>query len=702
MLVGTATLSGKVLDINDKAVSGAIVSVEGQSLKATTSKKGEFKIKKVSAGNVYLQVAAPSNTYLDSETLKSIKVDKDAEVNNIQITLSGRPSNKAEYVGMGTCKSCHADQWPEIFKAFDGSPDASVHSRMVIEDTSRMIYPELWPKPGKKYLPVDPKGKLLMVQDPLDGHGLVNLALCTEDGKEGIDYLFKFYPEQVGEKSLPASQLDCSRSTKGAVWIPVGGTIGGQGKWGEGYTDPAHTKADRYHDFGEGKQRYLARVQDVPYLKKWMADHDVPIEKAKQDYVAYMPVYLMQDGTPDGDEALANGDTGTPKFWQKGPAHWCPPENTLSRGCAGCHATGTKIETKNFTDEPKHPRKSVVTAFDYKDLNITCERCHGPGSEHAVEGDKSKLISPQFLTAKASNETCAQCHGSHSGKSEFPMGVHKYPYNAKNEDSLGNGYFVPGVYEMKDYYFNFDKPSVNNKWKEGTYNTWPDQVHARAHSMQNSELNRSVHANNSLQKVTCFDCHDSHSLDGGPDSMKVADYDFTNAAYRNNTLCLTCHAGMGAFADITIDDVAALQVDAGFNVTKAGKEVAADATAIMVKGRVAKSVAKHMQAKAAMGGALYTPENRDMPVGSCTSCHMAKIGKLFDLNDDPQYHLALDKEGKSAVAEGNSGNHVFDIVWPGQSSILKNPDQSKAHDYDIMPNSCSKCHAFARMSGDAD
>lgn len=701
-VVGAATLSGKVLDVNGKAVSGAIVSVEGQSLKATTSKKGEFKIKKVSPGNVYLQVAAPSNTYLDSETLKSIKVDKDAEVKNIQITLSGRPSNKAEYVGMDTCKSCHADQWPEIFKAFDGSPNASIHSRMVIEGTSQMIHPELWPKPGQKFLPVDPKGKLLMVQDPLDGDGLVNLALCTENGKDDIDYLFKFYPEQTGEKSLSASKLNCSRSTKGAVWIPVGGTIGGQTQWGEGYTDPKHVKTDRYHDFGAGKQRFLARVQDVPYLKKWMADHDVPLEKAKQDYVAYMPVYIMQDGTPDGDEALAAGDTGTPKFWQKGPTHWTPPSNTLSRGCAGCHATGVKIETKDVLDDPKHPYKSIVTAFDYKDLNITCERCHGPGSEHAVEGDKNKLISPQFLTAKASNETCAQCHGSHSGKSEFPMGVHKYPYNAKNEDSLGNGYFVPGVYEMKDYYFNFDKPSVNNKWKEGTYNTWPDQVHARAHSMQNSELNRSVHANNSLQKVTCFDCHDSHSLDGGPASMKVADYDFTNAAYRNNTLCLTCHAGMGAFADITIDDVAALQVDAGFKVTKAGKEVAADATAIMVKGRVAKSVAKHMQAKAAMGGALYTPENRDMPVGSCTSCHMAQIGKLFDLNDDPQYHLALDKEGKSAVAEGNAGNHVFDIVWPGQSSILKNPDQSKAHDYDIMPNSCSKCHAFARMSGDAD
>ena len=81
---------------------------------------------------------------------------------------------------------------------------------------------------------------------------------------------------------------------------------------------------------------------------------------------------------------------------------------------------------------------------------------------------------------------------------------------------------------------------------------------------------------------------------------------------------------------------------------------------------------------------------------------MAKIGKLQNINVDSMYHLAFDGSGKSAVAEGNIPSHVFDIVWPGQSAVLKNPDPSKGHDYDIMPNSCGKCHASARMSGDND
>lgn len=698
----SAQITGKIMDVNGKGIAGAKVTVEGQDVGTTSSKTGSFKLAKVAPGQVFLYCSAANDMYLDGETKKALSIYKDSKLTGIEIVLSGRPGKDAEFVGIDTCKTCHADEWPEHFKAFDGTPSASVHSRFVDEGTGRMVYPDMWPKPGDKYLPRDPKGKLLMVQDPLDGHGLVNLALCTQDGKDGRDYLFKFYPERSGAK-LTEKDLDCSSQPKKAVWIPVGGTIGGQGNWGEGYADPDHQKPDRYPNFGEGKQRYLARIQDVPYLKKWMADHNIPVQRAKQDYVAYMPVYLVQDGTPAGSSDLAKGDVGVPKFWQKGPAHWCFPENTLSRGCAGCHATGVEIQTTDVMDDPKHPNKSIVTAFDYTDLNITCERCHGPGSEHVSSEDKIKIISPAYLTAKAGNELCGQCHGSHSGKSERPKGIHKYPFDQNSQDSIGSGYFVPGVSDLNDFYYRLDEPSVNNKWKEGTYNSWPDQVHSRAHSQMLSETNRSAHNNNTTEKLTCFTCHDAHTQDGATSNLVVGEYNFENATYGNNTLCLACHADNGPFEKVQKADVAVLQLDAGRKVTKNGVEMKLDpVNAVQARSRVANAVGKHMQVKAGMGMVLYTPDDPDMPLGSCTSCHMAKIGKLFDLNDDAQYHLARDSKGQIAVAEGNVGNHIFDIVWPGQSSVLKNPDMSKAHDYDIMPNSCSKCHASARMSGDGD
>lgn len=701
-----ATLTGRVLDTAGAAIVGATVVVEGQSATATTGDDGSFALADVAPGFVYLHVTSPSEAYLDGETRRSLRAMSGETLSGVQITLSGRPSANATYLGMGMCQVCHRGMWPDLFAAYDGTSNAAIHSRFVTEGTSQLVYKNLWPVPGDKLLPRDPKGALLKVQDPSDGTGLVHVVLCTQGDEPDRQYLFKFYPEAAGD--LTADELDCSDSPSTAVWIPVAATIGGQGNWGEGYVDPEHELPDRHPNFGEGKQRYMCRIQDVPFLVKWMTDNGVNRTGQKQDYICYMPVFLMQDGTPVGSDALAAGEVGFPNFWQKSPGHWCTPDNTLSRNCAGCHATGLKIETRDFMDDPnpEHQYKAVVTNWDYKDLNVTCERCHGPGSEHLSQGgDVTKVIMPRYLTTKAANETCGQCHGNHDGRSITPSGIYKPAYDGNYKDTLGHGSFVPGVYSLETFFANFDKATttLSPDWKVGSFFSWPDQTHARTHSQMYLELRRSAHYNNAYQRLACFDCHNAHTLDGGPASLERDGYDFVDAAYGNNTLCLTCHAGHGPFAGVVTADVAVLQLDAGRQVTKDGAAVEVSGPdAMLARNRVAKAVAEHMQVRAAMGGALYTPEDSEMPTGSCTSCHMAKISKQQDINVDGMWRLGLDKSGKSAVAEGNVPSHVFDIVWPAQSVILKNADPSKGKDYDIMPNSCSKCHAFARISGDND
>jgi hypothetical protein len=449
----------------------------------------------------------------------------------------------------------------------------------------------------------------------------------------------------------------------------------------------------------------MCRVQDVPYMQTWMAANNVSRVGQKQDYICYMPVFLMQDGTPVGSDALAPGEVGAPMFWQKSPDHWCTPDNTLSRNCAGCHSTGVRIETKDFLADPAHQYKSVVTNWDYDDLNVTCERCHGPGSEHFTgEGiDKTKLIMPQYLTTKAANESCGQCHANHDGRSISPSGIFKPAYDARYKDTVGHGFFVPGIYSLETFFANYNMvtSSASPDWKVGSFHTWPDQTHARPHSQELLDLRRSVHYNNSYQRLTCFDCHNPHTLDGGPASLKKGEYDFASAAYGNNTLCLACHAGSGPFTAVTTADVAVLQLDAGRQVKKGSTAVTVTTSnAALARNRIARAVAEHMQAGASMGGVVYTPDDPKMPVGNCASCHMPKIAKLHDLNVAAMYHLAKDMSGKSAVAEGNTASHVFDIVWPAQSALMRNPDETKGKDYDIMPNSCGKCHAFARISGD--
>ena len=232
---GSAVISGKVQDVNGAGVKGATVTVEGQNARATTAANGSFRLAAVKPGSIFLYVKTPSAAYLDGETLKAIPVKDGAQVTGVTITLSGRPSAAATYVGMKSCAGCHDEK---LFKSLDGTPHASIHSRFVTEGTSRMVYKNMWPEPNGKYLPSDPKGKLLKVQDPLDGNGLVHLAMCTKGDEPNRQYLFKFYPEQKEGVTLTEADLDCSDKPAGAVWIPIAATIGGEGNWGEGYTDP--------------------------------------------------------------------------------------------------------------------------------------------------------------------------------------------------------------------------------------------------------------------------------------------------------------------------------------------------------------------------------------------------------------------------------------------------------------------------------
>ncbi|MBW2736742.1 MAG: carboxypeptidase regulatory-like domain-containing protein, partial [Deltaproteobacteria bacterium] len=316
-----ASVSGKVVNVKGSGIAGATVTVEGQPISATTGADGAFEFTAVEAVFVFLEVAPPSADYLRGETRRAVHVAAGAKVTNVEVVLSSRPSDSASWVGGATCTGCHTANHGHIIS---GVKD-SAHGRFVTEGTSHMVYPNLWPAPGDKFLPRTPTGDLLRTQDPLDGEGMVHVVLCTRGAGSSREFLFKFYPQQAEGVLLTDGDLDCAESTPAnAVWIPVSGTIGGETAWGEGYLDPNHTQPDKAH-FGEGKQRYLARIQDVPYLVSWYTANNVPVTRAKQDYVAYMPVYLMQDGTPEGHEALAAGDVAAPKFWQKSPDHWCTP-----------------------------------------------------------------------------------------------------------------------------------------------------------------------------------------------------------------------------------------------------------------------------------------------------------------------------------------------------------------------------------------
>ncbi|MBI2060267.1 MAG: hypothetical protein HYY13_11690 [Nitrospirae bacterium] len=621
-----------------KGIEGAAVTVEGQAASAITDANGAFALEGVGAGKAFLKVAAPSASYLAGETRHAIEIGEDGKPSeSVTITLSSRPSDSAKYVGGTQCAACHQTQ--------DAEERGAPHAVSITTDKSRMISLEKWPTVGatidSKIKAMDPTG----AKDTADPTKAAQVAVVLCQPTAG-DYQMKF-----------GGTADCTVTTDG-TFIAVSGTYGGEGDGG----------IANKPNFGKYKQRFLAKLSDVPLASSWTYTSG-----KDKDYLI-LPVQITQSGD------------GAPKTGAYKETEWADRGRTFSRQCAGCHNTGMELTREAASG------KNYTEAYSYKDMNITCEVCHGPGSEHlaaTTENRKLTIITPRNLTALGENQVCGMCHSGDDGKSKDPSGVHGYAYNLANASKLGNGAFVAGVYDLKDYIKGFGVTSAEG----GAFNAWPDGKHGLAHRQQYTMLSYSKHWANSKEKLTCASCHNVHSLYQGPKELEEEvgkdEYALLSPSHKNNTLCLTCHAGEAPYASLTKEDVAEVHIAAGGKAEKNHTALAAGGGS---SSAVADAVKAHMKDKVPGMGSTYDPTNDAKPVGRCSSCHMAKTAKSGG------YTTGKDAAGNTALVSGDQASHVFDVIKYETSSALKKASGGK--DTDIMPNACGACHENKRLSGD--
>lgn len=103
------------------------------------------------------------------------------------------------------------------------------------------------------------------------------------------------------------------------------------------------------------------------------------------------------------------------KTWDASPGYEHEPYVRLNRpvepSCLQCHASQVRpvLGTQNrFGDPP------------FLEGGVSCERCHGPGSEHIRDPAKSPLVNPARLDAERRDSICAQCHLSGEARIERP------------------------------------------------------------------------------------------------------------------------------------------------------------------------------------------------------------------------------------------------------------------------------------------
>ena len=99
------------------------------------------------------------------------------------------------------------------------------------------------------------------------------------------------------------------------------------------------------------------------------------------------------------------------------PLHWTKPNQTWNYMCADCHSTNVR---KKFTLQDHRYNTT------WSDMNVGCEACHGPGSNHIRWADNNQAgqespgtdgqygFSHALTTATDEINTCARCHARRS------------------------------------------------------------------------------------------------------------------------------------------------------------------------------------------------------------------------------------------------------------------------------------------------
>jgi predicted CXXCH cytochrome family protein len=171
-----------------------------------------------------------------------------------------------------------------------------------------------------------------------------------------------------------------------------------------------------------------------------------------------------------------------PGKWSVEEKKWLPQEEVDGKTqCIACHTTGFHPDTQ-----------------EWKETNVGCEACHGPGSRHLLNPkDTTAIVNPKRLREQNPQRVamiCGQCHSrghDPSGKFPFPVG------------------FKPGE-DLSKYF-------VDAKPREPGMN------------QQFSELAQSP--KHWQQGVVCITCHEPHGHTDQPFMLRKP----------ITELCLGCH-----------------------------------------------------------------------------------------------------------------------------------------------------------------
>jgi hypothetical protein len=459
---------------------------------------------------IYVGLAADDTTHLPGGSICREPVTLASLIGAVnEIEVSTKPSATATFVGTSACLACHADKTDMLKTAHKlgfmntGAPsDLQDDSEFAADRTDEFnMYAAL-----DKY------------------EAGATIYFYDYDGSRSFD---KF-------KTLESDPRDDAGFT-GVVYASVTLSVEG-GKYYATFAnivnpaDPGMVK-EVVLTYGGGvyKQRPITVVDDslfmVPLQFNARGDEASPDRTRKQWRDYHMDWWATTDATPGAE---------TMTFKAKPAAN-----KSVDVQCAPCHFNGYSVteiagypQATGVADVNGETHPATGTA---QELNIGCETCHGPGSEHvAADGLGIAIVTPQNLAPERESIICGQCHARAQGNGL--LGTF-----AKGDATLdaNNKMMVAGTSRAAFLAAN------TSRHDSASGNMWADGVHSKAHHQQYTDFIQSAKYRNGTKLLTCSSCHDLHAPGTGRHQLSGA---------TDGTLCAGCHETQGA-------DIGAHQVD---------------------------------------------------------------------------------------------------------------------------------------------
>ncbi len=483
-----------LLDVNGDGYEQATVDESGVYRFETLPEGGHFVVwTPAEDDGVHLPGGDSSNTAIDTASLVGMQLD---------IRVSAQPSEGATYVGSTTCLGCHALQ----------STARTAHNIGLQAPGARSILQDVgpWPDIDQGLSEFEDGTTLYYFDCGMSASTHDDPSICkvqVADPGQGVRF-----------------RVNLRRDTDKPI-----GAIGAYSIEVENVADPTDVRSPQTFDvmltYGGalGKQQYLTRrTNDDGGLAYFL-----------------LPLIYNYDGDFDNGSMGGNGssddwpwrdyrsdlwyDFGTDSL--RDPSVAPASAESFDNNCAGCHFTGYRLEGSEADGWSARAVADASGAFDYDGdgrpelINVGCESCHGPGSDHLTPSPNGRfMISPGLLTPGRRAALCGSCHsrplGIGGGATGLPLseddempppGIRRAEFAAGYTTRVGGG--------PDDFFDSGDE---------------------KAHYQEYSGHLQSRHYRNGSRLLSCTSCHNPHANDG--------DVASTDESGNANALCTTCHS----------------------------------------------------------------------------------------------------------------------------------------------------------------